>query len=93
MLSTLTIKYTLLHDNDITALFIKDLVVLLRERGCKIITPTEAYSDPLLTTAPDVVENNQGRVMAIAKSKGYSGPYRQGENALTIEQHFTDHHI
>ncbi len=75
------VKHTLLlHDNDVTAMFIKDLVELLREKGWTIISPEEAYTDPLLSIAPDVLLNNQGRIMAIAKAKGYRGPYRSGED-------------
>lgn len=88
------VKHTLLlHDNDVTALFIKDLVELLREKGWTIISPENAYNDPLLHTAPDVLLNNQGRVMAIAKSKGYPGPYRSGEDEHTIEEMFVRYQV
>ncbi len=88
------VKHTLLlHDNDVTAMLIKDLVVLLREKGWTIISPEEAYADRLATTEPDVLLNNQGRVMAIAKSKGYRGPFRSGENARTIKNMFTQYNV
>lgn len=60
----------LLHENDITALFIGDLVRHLRSHGWRIISPQEAYTDPIATTIPDVLFNGQGRVAAIARSKG-----------------------
>ncbi len=60
----------LVHENDITALFIGDLVRHLRSHGWRIISPQEAYSDPIATTLPDVLFNGQGRVAAIARSKG-----------------------
>lgn len=88
------VKHTLvLHDNDVTALFIKDLVGFLREKGWTIISPEDAYTDTLINTAPDVLLNNQGRVMAIAKSKGYRGPYRSGEDEHTIEEMFVTYHV
>jgi peptidoglycan-N-acetylglucosamine deacetylase len=88
------VKHTLLlHDNDVTALFIKDLVEFLREKGWTIISSEEAYADPLLRTAPDVLLNNQGRVMAIAKSKDYRGPYRHGEDEHAIEEMFVKYHV
>ena len=37
----------LLHGNDITALFIDDLVQHIRSKGWKIISAEEAYSDPI----------------------------------------------
>lgn len=88
------VKHTLLlHDNDVTAMFIKDLVELLREKGWTILSPEEAYTDIRVNTAPDVLLNNQGRIMAIAKSKGYNGPFRSGENAQTIEKMFVKYHV
>jgi peptidoglycan-N-acetylglucosamine deacetylase len=60
----------LLHENDLAAHFIGDLVGLLRSRGWKIISPEEAYTDPIATYAPDVLFNGQGRIAAIAVEKG-----------------------
>jgi peptidoglycan-N-acetylglucosamine deacetylase len=63
----------LLHENDLAALFITDLVEHIRKNGGKIISPEEVYEDPIATNVPDVILNNQGRVAAIAKSLGYEG--------------------
>jgi peptidoglycan/xylan/chitin deacetylase (PgdA/CDA1 family) len=60
----------LLHENDLTAYFLSDLIQLLREKGWKIISPTDAYKDPIATHIPDVLFNGQGRVGAIAREKG-----------------------
>ncbi len=60
----------LVHENDLTAMYIDDLVAFLRENGWKIISPQEAYQDPIAKMAPDVLFNNQGRVAAIAHEKG-----------------------
>ncbi|WP_286235680.1 polysaccharide deacetylase family protein [Thalassotalea sediminis] len=61
----------LLHENDIAALFIGDLVAKLRAEGWQIISAQEAFQDPIATEVPDVLFNGQGRVSAIAKSKGW----------------------
>ncbi|MCB0284457.1 MAG: polysaccharide deacetylase family protein [Calditrichaeota bacterium] len=61
----------LLHENDLAALFIADLVKYIRAQSWKIISPQEAYTDPIASTIPDVLFNNQGRVAAIAKSEGW----------------------
>jgi peptidoglycan/xylan/chitin deacetylase (PgdA/CDA1 family) len=60
----------LLHENDLAAKFLGDLIRYLRSRGWKIISPTEAYQDPIAKEIPDVLFNGQGRVAAIARSKG-----------------------
>lgn len=63
----------LLHENDMAALFVGDLAAHIRNNGWKIISPSEAYSDPISKMIPDVLFNNQGRVAAIAREKGYKG--------------------
>ncbi len=67
----------LLHENDLAALFINDLVAYIRSKGWKIISPTQAYTDSIATHIPNVLLNGQGRVAAIAKEKGYKGPFVQ----------------
>lgn len=44
----------LLHETDLAALYIEDLVTELRSRGWTIITADEAYRDPLGKAFPDV---------------------------------------
>lgn len=44
----------LLHETDIAAMFIGDLVTELRARGWTIISADEAFRDPLVTAMPDV---------------------------------------
>jgi peptidoglycan-N-acetylglucosamine deacetylase len=60
----------LLHENDLAAHFIGDVISLLRSKGWKIISPDEAYKDPIANHIPDVLFNGQGRVAAIAVEKG-----------------------
>lgn len=62
----------LLHENDLAALFIADLAEFIKAKGGKIISPQEAYTDPIADMVPDVLFNNQGRIAAIARSKGYA---------------------
>lgn len=61
----------LLHENDAAALFIGDLVRHLRSKGWKIISPQKAYADPIAKDFPQVAFHKQGRVAAIANSKGF----------------------
>ena len=60
----------LLHENDLTAYFLGDLLSHIKAQGWKIISPAEAYDDPIARMVPDVLFNGQGRVAAIAHAKG-----------------------
>jgi peptidoglycan-N-acetylglucosamine deacetylase len=67
----------LAHENDLEALFIGDLVAALRKRGWTIVSPAEAYRDPIARTVPDTLRNGNGRVAALAAARGIS-PARLG---------------
>lgn len=60
----------LLHENDLAALFVGDLVNELRARGWEIVPALEAYEDPIADIMPDTLFNGQGRVAAIADAAG-----------------------
>lgn len=60
----------LLHENDLAALFLDDLISFLRGEGWVIISPEEAYKDPIAEQIPNVLMNGQGRVAAIAREQG-----------------------
>ena len=60
----------LLHENDLAALFIGDLVRALREAGWEIIGAREAYTDPIAEVLPETLFNGQGRVAAMAHAAG-----------------------
>lgn len=57
----------LLHENDAAALFLPDLIARLRSKGWKIISPQDAYKDPI---AKQNIFHKQGRVAGIAANKG-----------------------
>ncbi|MBM7068573.1 polysaccharide deacetylase family protein [Actibacterium sp. 188UL27-1] len=60
----------LLHENDLAALFISDLVAALRQDGWAIIPGAAAYEDEIAQTVPDTQFNGQGRVAALAHAGG-----------------------
>jgi peptidoglycan/xylan/chitin deacetylase (PgdA/CDA1 family) len=60
----------LLHENDLAAMFLGDLLKHLKAKGWKIISPGQAYEDPIAKEVPDVLFNGQGRVAAIARGRG-----------------------
>jgi peptidoglycan-N-acetylglucosamine deacetylase len=60
----------LLHENDLAARFLGDLIDHIRSKGWKIISPELAYQDPIASHIPDVLFNGQGRIAAIAREQG-----------------------
>ena len=61
----------LLHEMDISALFIGDLIDDLRKKGWKIITPEQAYTDPISQhLSKNIMPFNPGRIGEIAAEKG-----------------------
>jgi hypothetical protein len=64
-------NYVLLHEMDISALFVGDLVDELRRKGWRIINPEEAYTDEIAQYQPQgVFSYNPGRIGEIARDKG-----------------------
>lgn len=60
----------LLHENDLAALFVGDLVDELRNRGYEIIPATYAFTDPIAAREPDTMWLGQGRIAALAHERG-----------------------
>lgn len=48
------IHVLLLHETDLAALFLPDLIAELRKQGWEIVTADEAYEDPIANAQPDV---------------------------------------
>ena len=61
----------LLHETDLAALFIDDLVAAMKEDGWEIITMDEAYEDPIAEIEPETMFLGSGRVAALAHIKGW----------------------
>ena len=64
----------LLHENDIAALFVEDLVAALEADGWEIITADEAYADPISGIEPETTFLGMGRVAALTRLAGKPGP-------------------
>ncbi|SDZ91084.1 polysaccharide deacetylase family protein [Microbulbifer marinus] len=61
----------LMHEMDITAMFVGDLADALRAKGWSIISPEEAYTDDIANyRTPSVLKYNAGRIGEIAFDKG-----------------------
>lgn len=64
----------LLHETDLAALFIPDLVKALKGAGWKIVTADEAYADPIGSAQPDVPSMQGTLTEALAWEKGMPAP-------------------
>jgi peptidoglycan-N-acetylglucosamine deacetylase len=64
------IHVLLLHETDLDALFIADVVAALRADGWQIVTIDEAYRDPIAQMEPDTLYLGGGRVAALAAAAG-----------------------
>lgn len=60
----------LLHENDLAALFVPDLIAALRATGWDIIPAQDAFDDPISQIVPATEFNGQGRIAAIAHAQG-----------------------
>ena len=64
----------LLHETDLAALFIPDLVAGLRKAGWTIVTADKAFADPLAAAMPDVPSAQGTLTEAMAWQKGLPAP-------------------
>lgn len=74
----------LLHETDIAALFVADLVKALRARGWEIVTADAAYADPIRLLHPDTPFAQGTLTEALAWEKGLPAPRWYERNDLKI---------
>ena len=60
----------LLHETDLAALWIADLVAALRARGWEIVTADEAFADPIAREEPNSIRLPMGQIGAMADARG-----------------------
>lgn len=60
----------LLHENDLAAEFVDDLIEALRARGWALISPDEAYADSIAAIEPGTLMTRQGQIGALAVQAG-----------------------
>jgi len=78
----------LLHENDLAALFIVDLVTALRAKGWETVSADVAYADPIAGEDPETLRLGQGRVVALAVDRGYAGRKGLWEDEEEIRAEF-----
>jgi peptidoglycan/xylan/chitin deacetylase (PgdA/CDA1 family) len=79
----------LLHETDLSALFIGDLISALRAKGWTLISADEAFADPAYLSAPDV-PSAQGTLVELAAWYEGIGSQRwyPGNDTHALEQRF-----
>ena len=63
----------LLHANAINAAFLPDVIAMFRANGWTIVTPGEAYADPVYAMQPDVLPAGESLLWSLAKQAGIDG--------------------
>ncbi len=86
-----TAQVMLLHETDLAALWIGDLVAALRADGWQIITADEAYTDPIAKMRPDVPSAQGTLTEAIAWEMGLPAPrWYEGNDTSLYERLFRE---
>jgi len=82
----------LLHENDLVAMFIGDLIRALQAESWTIIDARKAYEDPIANIVTDTLFNGQGRVAAMARVKGVRPRdlVHRAEDTIYLEQYFEE---
>lgn len=82
------VQMMLLHETDLAALHIGELVRALRKDGWTIVSADRAYADPVGTLMPDTPAANGTLTEALAWEKGLPAPrwYRYNEDAPAIAE-------
>ncbi|MGT2514832.1 hypothetical protein ACVOMT_11860 [Sphingomonas panni] len=78
------VQVMLLHETDLAAYWIADLVAALRSKGWEIVTADAAYRDPIAQAQPDTASAQGNRLEAIAWEKGVPAPRWYERNTLSI---------
>lgn len=78
------VQVMLLHETDLAAYWIADLVAALRSKGWEIVTADAAYRDPIAQAQPDTPSAQGNRLEAIAWEKGVPAPRWYERNTLSI---------
>jgi peptidoglycan/xylan/chitin deacetylase (PgdA/CDA1 family) len=82
-----------LHETDIAALFIPDLVAALRKDGWRIVTADEAYADPISKLAPNVPSANGTLLELAAWEKGIPKPRWYERNDIDLAKRLFEEQV
>lgn len=75
-------KHTvLIHHNLLNSLFLDDLIQMYKEKGWKIASAKEAFTDPLFDQVPDVLPHGESILWLLAKKAGDKNLRYPGEDS------------
>lgn len=60
----------LLHTNEINATFLSAVIEMFRSKGWSVISPEQAFADPLYALAPKVLPAGESILWSLAKERG-----------------------
>lgn len=84
----------LLHETDLAALYIEDLVKALRADGWTIISADEAYRDPMGQLPPPVIADANGTlIQMLSWDKGVKGPRWYERNEVDVMRKLFDERV
>ncbi len=83
----------LLHETDLAALYIEDMVAALRADGWTIITADEAFADPITGTAPDVPSAQGTIIEMLAWEAGLPEPRWYERNDMRVANPLFDERV
>ncbi|NLR75695.1 polysaccharide deacetylase family protein [Leeia aquatica] len=63
----------LLHTNALNAAYIRSIITLFRSRGWEVVSPRQAYADPLYAMTPDTLPAGESLLWSLAKAQGLKG--------------------
>jgi peptidoglycan/xylan/chitin deacetylase (PgdA/CDA1 family) len=72
----------LLHVNSINAELIGEAVQALRAKGWRVVSPKEAFEDPIYQSLPDVLPAGESIVWGLAKARSWSGLRYPAEDSV-----------
>ncbi len=78
------VQMLLLHDTDLAALYLGDLVAALRKDGWTVVTADRAYADPIGRMQPRLRDTNGTLLQMIAREKKVAGPYWFERNEVKV---------
>ncbi len=78
------VQVMLLHETDLAALYIADMVAALKAKGWTIVSADRAYRDPIARVHPDVPSAQGTLLEAIAWEKGFPAPRWYARNTISV---------
>jgi len=84
------VQMILLHETDLTAMFVDDLAKALRDDGWQIVSADEAYADPIADMEPDVEFADGTRTQMLAAERDIGSRWYQRNDPKIAKKLFAE---